>query len=247
MVVTARPPDVSSGVPLHRQVEDDLHRRITADEWRPGERIPAEEQLCETYRVSRITIRQAVGRLVNRGLLVRERGRGTFVRNAALTAGARHVTSFTTELAQLGLIASAKVLQVALVPADEPTALALDISEGEAVVLVHRLRTGDGKPIGLQKSYLPAEMFPGLERMEIGDRSLYGLLRTEYGAAPTEAIETFTVGVIEGPDAALLEVAPGTCGFFAERVTYSQQGAFERVISVLRGDRYRIRLALRNP
>src|SRR5690606_27213079 len=127
-------------------------------------------------------------RLVHSGLLVRERGRGTFVRDTALTAGARHVTSFTTELAQLGLVAGAKVLDVATVPADEPTALALDIDEGDPVVRVHRLRTGDGRPIGIQTSYLPARRFPGLERLEIGDRSLYGLLRAEYGVTPTEAV-----------------------------------------------------------
>jgi GntR family transcriptional regulator len=244
--MTARPLDVSTGVPLHKQVEDDLRRRI-ATEWRPGERIPAEEQLCAVYGVSRITMRQALGRLVQSGLLVRERGRGTFVRDTALTAGARHVTSFTTELAQLGLVAGAKVLDVATIPADEPTALALDIDEGDPVVRVHRLRTGDGRPIGIQTSYLPARRFPGLERLEIGDRSLYGLLRAEYGVTPTEAVETFTVGTIKGRDAALLEVTPRACGFFVERVTYYQHGPFERVISVMRGDRYRIRLVLRNP
>lgn len=244
--MTARPLDVSTGVPLHKQVEDDLVRRLSS-EWRPGERIPAEEQLCEAYGVSRITMRQAIGRMVHRGLLARERGRGTFVRDTALTAGSRNVTSFTTELAHLGLVAGAKVLNACLVPADEPTALALGVNEGDPVVRVHRLRTGDGKPIGLQTSYLPATRFPGLERMELGDRSLYALLRAEYGIVPTEAVETFTVGVIKGRDATLLEVAPRVCGFFVERVSYHQHGAFERVTSVMRGDRYRIRFALRSP
>lgn len=247
MSVGARPLDQSTGVPLHKQVENDLHRRIEAGEWRSGERIPAEDQLCAAYRVSRITMRQAIGRLVHRGLLVRERGRGTFVRDAALTAGARHVTSFSAELAQLGLVAGARVLEIGLVPADEPTALALGIAEGDAVVRVHRLRTGDGKPIGLQTSYLPSARFPGLERADIGDRSLYGLLRAEYGVVPAEAVETFTVGVVRGRDATLLEVPPRVCGFFVERVTYDHLGAFERVASVMRGDRYRIRFALRSP
>jgi GntR family transcriptional regulator len=247
VVVNHRAPDPSTGVPLHKQIEDDLHRRIGVGEWRSGERIPGEEQLCEAYRVSRITVRQAIGRLVHRGLLTRERGRGTFVRDAALTAGARHVTSFTTELAGLGLVAGAKVLEVGLVPADEPTALALALSEEEPVIRLHRLRLGDGKPIGVQTSYLPAARFPDLTGMDIGDRSLYGVLRAEFGVAPTEAVEVFTVGQIKGRDATLLEVAPRACGFFVERVTYDQLGAFERVVSVMRGDRYRIRFVLRNP
>ena len=241
------PLDPSTGVPLHMQVEEDLRRRIDAGEWALGQRIPTEEQLCVAYRVSRITLRQAIGRLVHRGLLVRERGRGTFVRDAALTAGARHVTSFTTELAQLGLVAGAKVLEIGRLPADEPTALALGVAEGGPVVRIERLRTGDDKPIGLQTSYLSAARFPGLEHADIADRSLYQVLREEFGVAPTEAVETFTVGGVKGRDATLLEVPPRTCCFFVERVTYDQLGAFEWVTSVMRGDRYRIRFALRNP
>jgi GntR family transcriptional regulator len=239
--------DPSTGVPLHMQVEDDLRRRIQAGEWRPGERIPAEEQLCAAYQVSRITVRQAVGRLVHSGLLVRERGRGTFVRDAALTAGTRHVTSFTAELAQLGLVAGGKVLESAVVDADEATALALGLDDGAPVIRIRRLRTGDGKPIGLQTSFLPAARFAGLELVDVGDRGLYAVLRSDFGTMPTEAVETFTVGMIKTRDAALLEVAPRTCGFFVERVTYDQTGAFERATSVMRGDRYRIRLALRRP
>lgn len=239
--------DPSTGVPLHKQVEDALLARIEAGEWPSGTRFPAEEQLCEAYRVSRITMRQAIGRLVNRGLLVRERGRGTFVRDAALTAGARRVTSFTTELAQLGLVAGARLLETGSAPADGETAAALALAEGEPVVRIRRLRTGDDKPIGLQTSFLAPARFPGLDKLDIAGRSLYEVLRTEYGIAPTEAVETFTVGPIKGADARLLEVAPRSCGFFVERITLDAAGPFERVVSVMRGDRYRIRFALRNP
>ncbi|MET7398541.1 GntR family transcriptional regulator [Dactylosporangium sp. NPDC005572] len=243
----SRPLDPSTGVPLHMQVEEDLRRRIEAREWVPGERIPGEEHLGEAYGVSRITMRQAIGRLVSRGLLVRERGRGTFVRDTALVAGARHVTSFTSELAQLGLVASAKVLDASLVPADEPNALALSIMEGEPMVRIHRLRSADGKPIGLQTSYLPAARFPGLLEVDLGDSSLYELLRRQYRITPVHAVETFTVGLIKGADARLLDVAPRTPGFFVERVTQDNLGPFERVTSVMRGDRYQIRFALRSP
>jgi len=242
-----RHPDPSTGVPLHMQVEEDLRERIETGEWRAGERIPAEDQLCEAYRVSRITMRQAIGRLVDRGLLIRARGKGTFVRDTAVTAGERRVTSFTAELAQLGMAAGATVLENGLVAADQPTALALGVAEGDLVVRIHRLRTGDGKPIGLQTSYLPGARFPGLHTVDLGDRSMYELLRSQYGVTPTEAVETFTVGGIKGRDARLLDVPPRSCGFYAERIAYDKVGPFERTVSVMRGDRYRIRFALRNP
>lgn len=239
--------DPTTGVPLHLQVERDLQTRIEAGDWHPGDRIPTEDQLCELYKVSRITVRQALGRLVNRGLLVRERGRGTFVRNPALTVGARQVTSFTTELAGLGLRAGAKVLDVGLGPADAATATALQIAESDPVVMIRRLRTGDDQPIGVQTSHLPAARFPGLENLDIADRSLYEVLRTQYGVRATEAVETFTAAGIGRAEAELLEVRPRTCGFFVERITLDASGPFERVMSVMRGDRYRVRFALRNP
>jgi GntR family transcriptional regulator, N-acetylglucosamine utilization regulator len=242
-----RHPDPSTGVPLHMQVEDDLRERIEMGEWHAGERIPAEDQLCDAYRVSRITMRQAIGRLVDRGLLMRARGKGTFVRDAAVTAGERRVTSFTAELAQLGMTAGTSVLETGLAAADPPTALALGLVEGDRVIRIHRLRTGDGKPIGLQTSYLPETRFPGLHTVDLGDQSLYELLRSGYGVTPTEAVETFTVGGIKGRGAQLLDVPPRSCGFYVERIAYDKTGPFERAVSVMRGDRYRIRFALRNP
>ncbi len=239
--------DPLHGVPLYLQVEQHLRQRVQSGEWQPGQKIPTEEQMCAAYGVSRVTMRQALARLVDRGLLVRERGRGTFVRDAALTAAARGVTSFTTELAALGLEAGARVLAVEVVPADAATLDALGLDHGAEVVRVHRVRTGNGRPIGIQTSLLPVQRFPNLEHQNLRDRSLYQLLRTHYGVVPVEAVETFTVGGIDTREARLLEVPPQTCAFFVERVTLDARGPFERVTSVMRGDRYRIRLALRNP
>jgi GntR family transcriptional regulator len=94
---------------------------------------------------------------------------------------------------------------------------------------------------------LPVHRFPDLQHQSLQDRSLYQLLRTHYGVVPVEAVETFTVGGISPRDARLLEVPAQTCAFFVERVTLDARGPFEWVTSIMRGDRYRIRLALRNP
>lgn len=236
----------AAGLPLHLQVEGWLLERIQSGEWQAGERIPTEEQLCAAYSVSRITVRQALGRLTDRGLLVRQRGRGTFVRDPAVTADPRRVTSLTTELEQLGLVAGGRVLDTRVVEAGAEDAEALGCGPGEPLLRVRRLRTGDGKPIGLQTSLLPAKRFPGLEEIDLTDRSLYATLRSRYGAVPREAVETFTVGRMAAADARLLDVPAHTCAFLVERVTFDHRGAFERVHSVLRGDRYRIRLRLRN-
>jgi len=239
--------DLVSGVPLYLQLERNLQERIESGEWAAGTQIPPEGELCRLYAVSRATVRQALARLTDRGIVQRERGRGTFVRDASLTAG-RGVTSFTTELAELGVVAGALVLEQAVVTAaDEEVEGMLDVAGDARVFRLRRLRTGGGRPIGIQTTVLPLDRFAGIEQMDFTDRSLYGVLRETWGVVPTEATETFTVGSLDEETAATLEVEPGAPAFHVDRLTFDARGPFEFVRSVMRGDRYRIRLALREP
>lgn len=234
-----------SKLPLYHQIEVDLSRRIKAGEWQPGTAIPPEKDLCQLYGASRITVRQAIGNLVAEGLVIREAGRGTFVREPGVTAGARGLTSFTQEMTILGLRASGRLLRLEMEPANQEVADRLRLQHGEPVVVVSRLRLGDGKPIAVQTAYLPGARFPGLEQSDLGEVSLYQHLLDVYGVAPEEADELFRVAPIQGREARLLQVKSGACGFHVERLTFDAEGPYEYVVSTLRGDRYEVRLHLR--
>ena len=65
---------------MHVQVRETLAQRIASGQYKVGQMIPSEHELCDSFKVSRITIRQALGALANEGLLERHPGRGTFVR-----------------------------------------------------------------------------------------------------------------------------------------------------------------------
>jgi len=239
--------DPNAPIPLYHQVERAIRERLRSGAWAPGTQIPTEDELCEQFRVSRITVRHALRNLVAQGLLERGRGRGTFVRDTTLTAGARGLTSFTSEMQALGLTAGGRTIESGVVSAAEDVATALDVPTGSEVVMIRRLRTGDGVPIGVQTAYLPAARFPGLEEQRLDDQSLYAVLRDRYGVTPSEAIETFRITHVEEADAALLEVPAGACAFTVERLTSDVHQPFELVRSLMRGDRYRVRLVLRNP
>ena len=240
--------DPSSGVPLYLQVERSLHVRIESAEWEPGAQIPPEDVIAASYGVSRITIRQAIARLVDRGLLARARGRGTFVRDTKLTAGARGVTSFTQELTERQVTAGAVILgHEVTTAADAGVTEQLQIDGAAPVLQLHRLRTGDGRPIGMQTSTLPLGRFPGLDLIDFTDRSLYGVLRESYGSVPIEAIETMSVIDLPRADAETLGARRGAAAFQIERITLDARGRFEHVHSIMRGDRYQIRVVLREP
>jgi GntR family transcriptional regulator, N-acetylglucosamine utilization regulator len=236
----------ASLLPLYYQVERDMRRQIESGIWQAGQQIPSEKELCALYDVSRITIRQAISALVDEGLISRERGRGSFVRSPVITAGARGLTSFSDEMAVLGMRPGARVLSIRREPASPEMAERLHIEAGDPIVVIHRLRYADETPIGIQTAYLPSARFPGLEHANLTEQSLYKHLEEQYGVQPAEAHETFSVTAVTGEDAHLLSVPDGACGFHVERLTYDQKRElFECVTSTMRGDRYQVQLVVR--
>jgi GntR family transcriptional regulator len=230
---------------LYHQIENDLRERIRSGLWTPGQRIPGEPELTRLYGASRITIRQALDNLEREGLISREPGRGSFVRDPTITAGPRRLTSFTQELRARGLDPSSRVLSIAEVPADAQVAEHLDLPAGALVVRLERLRLGDGDALGIQTAHLPADLFPGLSSLDFSHVSLYEELQRRYGTLVDEAEETYIVGLINGAAAAQLEVPPGTPGLVVERVSWSGGRRIEFTHSLMRGDRYRIVVRLR--
>lgn len=77
--------DRTSPVPIYHQLKTFIREQIESGLWRPGDRIPTEQELCHTYGISRSPVRQALKELVHEGLLVRRPGAGTFVRAPQLS------------------------------------------------------------------------------------------------------------------------------------------------------------------
>ena len=239
-------PDRRRPEPLWHQVEQAIRSRIERGEWPTGSQIPAEDRLCEMLGVSRITVRHAIRNLEESGLLRREHGRGTFVNRATIVAGTRDLTSFTSEMSHLGLIAGSRILDASLVPASPEVAGALGIEADAPVVRIRRLRFGGSAPIGIQTAHLPAERVPGFLDDGPLEGSLYERLRSRYGIAPLEAHEVYRVALAGEADAALLDVPAGSPAFMIERTSVDARGPFEFTVSMMRGDLYEIRANLRS-
>jgi GntR family transcriptional regulator len=190
-------------------------------------------------------VRQAVGNLVDSGYLERGQGRGTFVREPVLVAGERGLRSFSEEMRALALEPGARMLDARRLHAEGVVAEHLGLEVGTPVHRLTRLRTGDGRPIGLQTAHLPVARFPGLGERLAGGASLYDVLKGGYGVELDHARETFAVARLAADVAELLGVEPGEPAFHVERVAYDADGPFEYTVSHMRGDRYRIQWVLR--
>jgi GntR family transcriptional regulator len=239
-----RRPSRNRPEPLWHQTEQALRDMILRGDWKDGDQLPNETRLTEMLGVSRITLRHAMRRLEEGGLLRREHGRGTFVRRSTIVAGIRGLTSFTDEMANLGEVLGTRLVEAREMLADEDIAEALQIDAGSKVVSLKRLRLGNGNPIGVQTAYLPADRVPGFLPLETDVPSLYRLLLARYGISPIEATELYRVGEVDPEDAALLELEPGSPAFLVRRTTFDTVGPFEFVQSTMRPDRYEIRSKL---
>src|SRR5258708_38361115 len=152
----------NSPLPRYYQLKEIMKERIRSGEWKPGDLIPSERELGETYGISRMTARQAITDLVNEGLFYREQGKGTFVSRNKITQQLIRLTGFTEDIRARGQQPSTKVLSAQLTPANEVTAERLRIQTGQIVFYLQRLRLADGEPLAIESSQLS---FKGCEKL----------------------------------------------------------------------------------
>lgn len=229
---------VDGAVPKHEQLRAIVQR--LAAEAQPGTAIASERQLMHEHGVSRITVREAVGQLVNEGWLTRVRGKGTFVARRVVQS-TLHLASFTDEMTKLGHVPSTVVLVKAeAVPPDE-TSTALGLETGDTAFHVKRLRLADGSPVSIDDAWFPTAPLTGLLDRDLS-HSLYRTFATEYGAPVTRATQTVSAEEADHETATLLGTRDGAPVLYFDRVSYSGDLPIEHAKSWYRSDRYRVQM-----
>src|SRR5215472_14335957 len=158
--MTERPLDRNSPIPLYFQIAENLKQAIEDGTLEPGERLDNELDLAERLGVSRPTVRQAVQRLVEQGLVVRRRGLGTVVVAPRILRSVA-LTSLYDDLSSSGRHPATTVLSVSEIDADENVAGALSLAAGSKVVFIERLRLADDTPLALMQNFLPPGVVAG--------------------------------------------------------------------------------------
>ena len=206
----------------------------------PGERLPGERELAARYGVARMTVRSVLDRLVVQGLVHRVHGHGTFVSEPRVAQPAT-LTSFTEDMAERGRSPGSDVLTQEVLSGPEPVAVRLELAPEDPVLHVERIRRADGDPVALEHSHLPARRFPGLESVDLGARSLYATLATDYDCEPASSQQRITAVSLTEAEAELLEAPEASPALHIERVTRDRDGrVIEFVRSVYRGDRFEL-------
>lgn len=229
-----------SALPLYYQIKQNLLELVESGKFAPGDLLPAEGEMGEFYGVSRLTVRQAVGELVREGVLVRERGRGTFVAKPKTTHMMVRSSGFSERIREAGQKPSSTVLSFEVIPATAYVAENLHIEVGAPVYQLSRLRSVNDEPQVVETTHLPKAMFPGMEDVDFSRSSLYGTLAERYQCYVMSADEVFEPVLLTNYEASLLGTKPKSAALLLEIVAYDQNGnRVEYNKSIIRGDKAR--------
>lgn len=208
-------------LPLYQRLRDHLAARIAARDWLPGDLIPSEGELAALHGISVGTVRKAIDRLVNDGLLDRQQGRGTYVRRARFNSSLFRFFRFQSESGERK-VPESRILRREVMPAPSAAASALRIAEGAPVIHLSRLRMIDGEPLLSEEIWLDKARFATLLDLPtdtFGDL-LYPLYEERCGQMVASAEETLTVEISNPMQARILKREPGDPLIVIERMAF---------------------------
>lgn len=227
----------NSPIPLYHQLKEYLWELIKDLE--VGTPIPTESEICESFEISRPTVRQAVSALVAEGYLERRKGRGTFVAEPKIRRDFLLVMeSFNREMKELGYEPTTRLVSLKIEQPDEETCIKLMIRHSERVYHIRRVRSIYGKPLFVVDSFIPEDKVHGLEKYDLEKESLHGLLQHDYGYHFEKAVRTIEVTQAVPPEAELLAVKEGIPVQYVETMLYIEHGVpLKYARNWYRGDR----------
>ena len=224
--------------PLYVQLMEELETSIRNGVYKPGDKIMTEAEMAKEYGVSLITVRKAVGSLMEKGLVVRKQGKGTFVTKPKYSRNMKKLQSFTEMCEQMGVKPGAQVLENRLIMADKKVADRLGIEPGSNVVYISRLRLADGEPVQVEKSYFPLKYAFLLEE-DLNNGSMFECLKEKAGAKVASSEKMIELCRATAEEAALMDVKKGDYLLFVKSTAYDENGEpMYAGIQLINGDRF---------
>lgn len=233
--------DPGSPMPLYYQIQQNISALIEAQVLKPNDPLPSERELSERYKVTRMTVRQAINQLVSDGLVERRRGVGTFVSEPRKQPSlSPSVAGFSQRFREAGMRPTSRVLSFEAQPASATVAQHLGLEAGTTIIYLRRLRLVDGVPLMIETSHLPYAPLAAMMEVDFNRASLYDTLAQHFGMPIVRAEHTLEPVLLHSDEARLLGLKTGQPAMLVHIVAYSAQSqALEFSKAVIRGDRCR--------
>lgn len=226
--------------PLYVQLAAYIRIQIQAGVLKPGDQMIPENSIAEILKVSRTTVRQSMNRLVEEGLIIRFRGKGSFIASQKMRRTLNYLYNFTDDMISHGAMPSSIVFQAEVIQ-DPPDSVvqALQLPHAQrATFYLDRLRCANGEPILWERTYIPYWLCKGIELYHFETASLYQTLTEQFPLNLYHATETLEAVILTKEEAERLQCKPKVAGYKIQRHAYLDVGfAFEFTTSITRADR----------
>ncbi len=209
--------NLTGTLPLYRQLSQKMLERILNGEWAINSKLPSEAELCNTYGISRMTVRLALDDLQNKGYIARRQGIGSFVTKPKIEQHLASFYSFTDDIERMGYRIDKRVLRFAAASVSGIISEKLSLPPDSRVFIIERVHFCNQTPFAVESSYIPQYMCPALSLDLIEKNGLYRSLDL-FDVKPDSAVETFESILLEGKYKDLLQLSGTPTGFLVNRI-----------------------------
>ncbi|WP_077624751.1 GntR family transcriptional regulator [Sediminibacillus massiliensis] len=236
--------DKNSPLPIYYQLEEEIKQLIKSEQLKPGELLPSEREYAEKYNISRMTVRQAINNLASDGLLIRQKGKGTFIAEKKFEQTLQGLTSFSEDMKARGLTPSSKLVRFDVIQADQKLAEKLQLAEGDDLFIIHRIRLANESPVAVETIYTPKSIVGDMTEADFTP-SFYHYMEKKLGYSIKQAHQEMEASLANDFEREHLRINEGDPVLLMERLTFlSNDIPFEYVKSAYRADRYKFKLQM---
>jgi GntR family transcriptional regulator len=239
--------DESNPMPKYLQISVWLKELIKTKRYKAGEKLPSEVELSELCGVHRNTLRQAISELTSIGLVRKERGIGTFIADPApvvLRQKLERIASTAEMMQDEGITQYSKIIGKKVKIASDEIAAALHLGSSKKVIIIRRVRIGNGTPYIYEESHLPYDLFKEILKMDLTG-SMYKIFSKKFNIVLARSKQSIGAVNLDSKIAKILQLPVNSAGIFMESITFNQKSIpMEVLYSYHRGDKYKLEIEL---
>jgi GntR family transcriptional regulator len=232
--------------PLYYKLQEKIRSEIRGGKLKPGDCLPSEAALSEEYGISRITVRNALQKLVYDGLIHRNKGKGTFVSEPKVEQRLYMYHSFGDALKSKGIQPRLVLLNYVQVEADSRVREKLRLRKDAVVYRLERQRFAGDQLVGLEIRYFPFELGKKLKKEDIMGKDMYTILHEVTGQPVKNLVNTVTCILADIEVAKKIKYRVGSPLLVLDQVFFLSKGKPMLYGTIIyRADRYQVSFELR--
>lgn len=230
--------DKKSEIPLYQQLAHSIKKAVDEQKLKENDKIPAENEFCKIYDLSRTTVRQALDILEKDGYIYKLRGKGSYVSTPKIYQNRSSFSKFYDDMRSLGKTPVSKIISLKVKVANAYIKEKMQLEENGLICQIKWIRYGNNEPLIYETINLNYKLVDGIETKELTEKKLYDILAEEYGIKMTHGKELFYPCKLDLNEAKNLGLKENDLGMKVERIVFQGKDVVEYTTSTVRGDRF---------